>query len=354
VITAALALVGLLAAVPAFAADGAELYAEACASCHGRDGRGAPAGTAIAVPLPDFTDCAVTTSEATANWAGLVEHGGPFLGMSSQMPGFGAALSSDDVAAVLAYVRGFCRDAAYPLGDLNFPRAVFVEKAFPEDEAVLELEHEVARHERASSIALAIEQRIGTRGQVEVAAPVAVVDPDGPERTAGVGDVTVAYRHVLLAAPRWRQIVSAGAELVLPTGNRRHGVGAGTVVAAPQLFSGTALGPIVAQAQVRAELPADADRAPRQMLYRLALQLPLGPYKKDLVPALELEQSQALASDVHAATVLGPTLYVPLSRRGHIAVGLGALFPVAGTREFDWSLGGFVLWEYRDGPLWAW
>jgi hypothetical protein len=38
------------------------------------------------------------------------------------------------------------------------------------------------------------------------------------------------------------------------------------------------------------------------------LQLPLGPYKKNLVPAVELEQSQALDSDVRAATVLGPSL----------------------------------------------
>jgi hypothetical protein len=72
------------------------------------------------------------------------------------------------------------------------------------------------------------------------------------------------------------------------------------------------------------------------------------------VPAVELEQSQDLAAGVHAATLLGPTLYVPLSRRGHVAIGAGAQLPVAGTRPFDWLVGAFLLWEYRDGPLWAW
>jgi len=57
---------------------------------------------------------------------------------------------------------------------------------------------------------------------------------------------------------------------------------------------------------------------------------------------------------VHAYTVLGPSLYVPLSRRGHVALGVGAELPVAGTRPFDWRLGSFLLWEYNDGPFWAW
>jgi hypothetical protein len=33
---------------------------------------------------------------------------------------------------------------------------------------------------------------------------------------------------------------------------------------------------------------------------------------------------------------------------------VGALLPVAGTRPFDWQLGAFLLWEYSDGPFWAW
>jgi len=184
--------------------------------------------------------------------------------------------------------------------------------------------------------------------------PVGVVDPKRAPLRAGVGDLALSYRHVLLAAPNQASLVSAGAELALATGNRRHGLGAGTTVVAPQLLSGHALGPLVVQTQMRAELPADPARADRRMLYRLALQLPLGPYKKCPVPALELEQSHALDARVHGATLLAPTLYFPLSRRGHVALGAGVAIPVAGTRPFDWRLGTFLLWEYRDGPFWAW
>jgi cbb3-type cytochrome c oxidase subunit III len=344
----------VLLARAAAALTGAEVYDQGCASCHGRDGRGAPEGTAITVPLPDFTDCTVSTAESSANWEGLIRHGGAFLGLSPQMPAFGDGLDAGEIAAVIAYLRGFCRESAYPSGDLNFRRPLFVGKGFPEDEAVLTARFAKARHEREAEQELELETRVGARGWIETAVPAVEVDPDGAPLRSGVGDASVAYHHVLLADVASRSILAGGVELALPTGNRRHGVGAGTPVVAPQLRAGQALGPLSLQAQVVASLPGDARRSPREMLYRLAVQAPLGPYKKDLVPALEIEQSQGLDRDVHAATLLAPVLYVPLSRRGHVAVGVGAELPVAGTRPFDWAVAASLLWEYADGPFWAW
>src|SRR5439155_489311 len=227
----ALALAAMVA--PAWALSGPEIYVQACAPCHGADGRGAPAGSGITVPLPDFTDCAVSTAETTANWAGLVRRGGRFLGMSDEMPAFGDALTEEEIRAVLAYLRSFCAEPRYPIGDLNYRRPVFVEKAFPEDEAVLGGEIESARRERGYTAEMELEKRIGPRGQIAVSLPAGVVDG-------------------------------------------------------------------------------------------------------------------------HGAPLLAPTLYLPLSRRGHVALGAGVEIPVAGTRPFDWRLGTFLLWEYRDGPLWAW
>jgi hypothetical protein len=334
--------------------SGAEIYRDACAGCHGTDGRGAPAGSAITVPLPDFTDCLTATAETTANWMGLVRHGGRFLGLSDQMPAFGDVLDEVEIRTVVDHVRGFCPTPGYPLGDLNLARPVFVEKAYPEDEVVLALEHAKSRHERSAAWETAVEKRLGPRGQVEVALPGAVLDPDHGDRVAGLGDLGVSYKQALLADPRWHSIVSGRVELALPTGNRRHGVGAGTTVVTPQLLSAHTLGPVNVHVAIGADLPADPARADRAMLYGLALQYRWGPYKKDVVTGLELEQTQALDSAVHAATVLGPTLYWPLSRRGHVAVGVGAQLPVAGTRPYDWLVGSFLLWDFADGPFWAW
>jgi len=334
--------------------SGAEIYADACASCHGTDGRGSPQGSALTTPLPDFTNCVTSTGETTANWEGLIRSGGPFLGMSDQMPAFGDVLSDEEIRTVIGYVRGFCTDPRYPVGDLNFPRPLFVEKAFPEDEGVLSFDYQSAADARTASWEAALEKRVAARGQLEVSVPASYVVPKDGSSTAGLGDIGLSYKHVLLAAPDWGSIVSARLQVTLPTGKTSHDIGSGTAVFAPQLLAGQGLGPLVIQTEVAAEVPVDAALADRQMLYALALQYRLGPYKKSLVAGFELQQTQALDSDVHAGTVLGPTLYLPLSRRGHVALGAGAQFPVAGTHPYEWLIGSFLLWDFTDGPIWAW
>jgi hypothetical protein len=90
------------------------------------------------------------------------------------------------------------------------------------------------------------------------------------------------------------------------------------------------------------------------MRYRMALQYPLGPYARDPVPGIEFEQTHALASGAHTTTLLAPTFIVPLSRRGHVALGAGVQVPVAGTRVFDARAALELYWVYAQGPIWAW
>jgi mono/diheme cytochrome c family protein len=332
--------------------SGAEVYRDACASCHGADGRGSPQGSAITTALPDFTDCVTATAESTANWTALIRHGGKFLGMSDQMPAFGDSLDDDEIRAVIEYVRGFCTDPRFPLGDLNFPRPLFVEKAFPENEVILSFDYESAGA-RAASWELALEKRVGARGQVEVSLPVSYVQPDVGSSTAGVGDLGLSYSYVLFADPAWRSIAAARLGVTLPTASSNR-IGTGTAVFAPQLLAGQALGPLILQAQIAADLPVDTARVSRAMLYAFAFQYRLGPYKRSVVAEFDLQETQPIDSNLEASTALGPGLYVPLSRRGHVAISAGAQFPVAGARPFDWLVGSFLLWDFTDGPIWAW
>ena len=53
------------------------------------------------------------------------------------MPAFEQAFSDAEIERDLEHLRGFCRDSRWPRGELNMPRALFTEKAFPEDEAVI-------------------------------------------------------------------------------------------------------------------------------------------------------------------------------------------------------------------------
>jgi mono/diheme cytochrome c family protein len=339
-------------AVTGTADEGKELYEAACASCHGLDGRGAPEGTAIAVPLPDFTDCAFVTRETSGNWVALAAHGGQALDLSPQMPGFADVLSAAQIHAVLAYLRGFCTDPAWPAGDLNFRRPLFTGKAFPEDELVLTANFEQSRRARSLVNEWTVERRLGARGMAEVTVPFLYTDPEGRASTGGVGDLTLAYKHVLFASLRQGTIASFALDLVVPTGDRDRGLGDDTVGFGPSLRAGKLLGPFVVQGELKAVLPVEVHNAPRRLLYRAALQLPLSALKRGWVPGLEFEADTKIDGPARDAYYVAPVVFKGLTARGHIAVAVGAKIPVGGARAFDYQLGAFVVWEYMDGGLW--
>jgi mono/diheme cytochrome c family protein len=112
------------------------VYKSACIACHGANGKGTPRSTSgFKRPdsFPDFTRCDQTTAEADSDWKALIVYGGPFRGFSQIMPSFGEALSAEEIDQVISYLRAFCRNSHWPRGELNMPRALVTEKAYPED-----------------------------------------------------------------------------------------------------------------------------------------------------------------------------------------------------------------------------
>ncbi|ACL65860.1 cytochrome c class I [Anaeromyxobacter dehalogenans 2CP-1] len=91
-----------LVAVLAFAAfaaaaradDGAAVFAKKCAVCHGKDGKGAPAGKALGAK--DLTTVKLSEAEIVK----VVENG------KGKMTGFKGKLSDDEVKSVAKYVKG--------------------------------------------------------------------------------------------------------------------------------------------------------------------------------------------------------------------------------------------------------
>src|SRR5690606_8005672 len=101
-------------------------------------GRGAPPSLiGFDTPLPDFTDCAFSTVEPDTDWMAVSHDGGPARAFDRRMPAFGDALTDAEIQQSLDYARRFCTNPAWPRGELNVPRALVTEKAFPENEAVL-------------------------------------------------------------------------------------------------------------------------------------------------------------------------------------------------------------------------
>src|SRR5688500_3258303 len=203
--------------------SGAELYGAACAACHAIDGKGSPPSLlGFEDPIPDFTECSFATPEAAADWFAVAHEGGPVRAFSRRMPAFGDALSGAELERIIEYVRGFCDDPAWPRGELNLPRALVTEKAYPENEALLttSIQKGAARELTNEFV---YEHRFGARNQFEIAVPLAMQANEGDQWLRGLGDIAVAVKRVVYHDLRAGSIISIGGGLVLPTGQEGEG-----------------------------------------------------------------------------------------------------------------------------------
>ena len=326
----------------------APLYAQACALCHGADGK----GTAWKgdVPIPDFTDCLATTSEPAEHWETIVAHGGKARGLSSTMPAFGEALDPQEIRELVLYLRSFCASASsYPPGDLNFRRPIETGKAYPEQEVVLKPEFERFPGAGGSSTEVSYENRIGPGFQYEITLPFIFDTVEEPEH-GGIGDLEIEAKQVLFFDLPHTQILSGGLGLTLPTGSRERGLGEGATAFSPFLAYGKGWGRTFLQARAGAELSTDADRRPSELFFQAALSQALGPPRIAWVPAVEFIGSRNLhdQSDEWAAIL---EMSKALSRLGHLVGAVGVRLPLTRSEE-RYRIVAYLLWDFGDGPFW--
>lgn len=219
--------------------SGPALYEWACAACHGHDGRGQPRNrVGFATSLPDFTNCSFATPETDVDWAAIVSHGGPARAFDRRMPAFGEVLSAAEIQRALDHIRGFCAAAKkWPRGELNLPRALVTEKAFPENEAVVTIG---ATGGDEFSTAAVYERRLGAQTQFEIEVPFEAHQNDSTW-SQGLGDMAVAFKHVLHQQLARGTILSAAAEVRPPTGSESRGLGSGVTVFEPFIAFGQIL-----------------------------------------------------------------------------------------------------------------
>jgi len=338
------------------AADGRQVYAEACATCHGLDGRGVPEVSALLdMPLPNFSDCNFAAREPDLDWGAVIHDGGPARGFDPIMPAFGEALNDAERAAALAHVRSFCSDAAWPRGELNLPRALVTEKAFPEDEAVWTMSV-VADGPGAVNHQFVYERRFGARNQVEFKVPLELAEQDAGDWRFGAGDLGIGYKRAFAHSAERGYIVAAGAELVLPTGDESSGAGSGVTKVEPFVSFGQIIGSdSFIQAQGGLELPSDTEKAEREAFWRLVAghtwtQGPNG-FGRAWTPMVELLAARALEEDETTHWDLVPQVQVSLNTRQHLLMNVGVRLPVNDRTGRSTTFMVYVLWDWFDGGL---
>lgn len=339
---------------PAAAQDtaGEALYRLGCASCHGTDGKGVPADRrAFAVEVPDFTECSFSSREPDADWLAVVHAGGPVRAFDPTMPAFGEAFTEEQILAILTYVRTFCGDDAWPRGELNLPRALFTEKAYPEDEAVTTV---TVNAEGPGGVVneLVYEKRFGPRNQIEVKIPFGAAEgPADGGWDVGLGDIALGVKRAFFHSLASGSIVSAGAEWVLPTGTGSLGSASGAGTGELFVLYGQVLpADGFVHAQALAERPfegdADAEVGVRAVLGKTWTQ---GQFGRAWSPMLEVLAQRDLASGASIAWDLVPQFQVTLNTRQHIMANLGVRVPLTDADVRQTQVLVYVLWDWFDG-----
>ncbi len=356
-------LIGLSGSLAAFGAANAEtdaaLYAQACATCHGVDGRGgSQEDLGFSTPLPDFTDCQFASREPDPDWYAVIHEGGPVRAFDRMMPAFGEALTEEQIYAILRHVRTFCTESAWPRGEFNLPRPLYTEKAYPEDEIVVTSAID-PDGSHAVELEYLYEKRIGPRGMIEVALPfghreapldMGAVETDG-DASFGIGDVAIGYKHTLHHNLDRGNVLALGGEVILPTGNAHKGFGNDATILEPyvayaRLLSGDAF----VQAQALAEFTLDGDKEDEAAL-RVALgrTFTAGQFGRAWSPMLEVLATRDLADGAQTLVDLAPQVQVSLNTRQHILLNVGLRLPVTNTEGRDTEFVVYLLWDWFDG-----
>jgi hypothetical protein len=270
------------------------------------------------------------------------------------MPSFRDALTSAQIAKVIQHLRSFCTDSGWAPGELNLPRPLVTEKAFPEDEWVVSSAIN-ARGNPGFSSTFVYEKRFGVRNQIEIKAPFVFTRPTPGTWYGGTGDMSLGFKRVLTSSKQKGSIVSLFGEAHFPTGNRARGTGSGVIVfegfaAYAQLLPKNSF----LQFQGGAELPTETSIASRAVFWNTALGTSLAQnqgFGRTWSPMIEVLADRELAKGEKIDWDIVPQMQVTLNKRQHIRASFGVRIPVNNTVGRSTAVVFYLLWDFFDGGL---
>jgi hypothetical protein len=269
------------------------------------------------------------------------------------MPSFKEALTAEQINDVVVFLRSLCRNPHWPRGELNLPRALVTEKAYPEDEVVISTSLN-AQGAPGGATHVVHEQRFGMKNQIEVDVPINYQDLNHTWY-GGVGDTTLGLKRVMFSSLQSGSILSLFGGAILPTGNRARGFGTGTTTfetfaAFDQLFKTDTF----IQTQFGADLPRHTDIAPQSIFFNTAVGQSFAANHglgRLWSPMFEFVGARDLVDKAKMNWDVVPQMQVTISKRQHIRADLGVRVPVNNTSGRQIQVVFYLLWDWFDGRL---
>jgi mono/diheme cytochrome c family protein len=336
---------------------GKDIYLAACVGCHGPDGKGQPDTTLVFEKpdtFPDFSDCSGTTPELDVDWKATIREGGHGRGLSPIMPSFSEALTSEQIDMVIGYLRTLCRDPRWPRGELNLPRPLITDKAYPEEE-VISTTTLNAQGVPGVSNEIEYEHRIGMMNELDATVPFTFTHDTG-RWVGGFGDIGLGWLRVLGWSRKTGSIFSVDGSLIAPTGSPAKKTGSGvfsfeTFGAYGQLLPAN----FFFQGEMGADQPTKATPlAPKYLFWRETLGTSFRQGEGDgrmWSPMIEILAQRNLLTGAKIDYDVVPEFQVTVSRRQHVRANFGVQIPVTDTAGRPIQAVFYLLWDYFDGSL---
>ena len=335
-------LICLAAAVQAADIEaGRAVYQGNCAMCHGAGGSpdpDSPVVKGLGVMPADFSDPLFNSREPAGDWEMVVKYGGHAMGLAEQMPAQGEALSDEQVANVVAYIKSIVDTSDYPPGEMNLFLAVRTKKAFPEDEVVYAGRFTDQDGDNAWKNVLEIEKRIGSRGQ-----GILELIHEAEGDVSELAEVEVGYKHALSFSERY--ILSGAAVAAIPVeaegdGELQTYLAYGRVLSPSWIF----------QSSLRFKFPFEKASDGEVELAGIVHYVH-SPWPRRVFPALEVVATNSYKSENgDLAWTAMPQIRIGLTRGGHVALNLGYELPLS-DQSWDSRFYLTLLWDFADGSF---
>ena len=336
---------------------GKEIFLAGCVGCHGPDGKGMPeTTTGFEKPstFPDFTACDQTTPEYDVDYKATIRDGGRGRGFSRIMPSFGGVLTPEQIDLVVGYLRSLCRDKTWPRGELNVPRAIATEKAYPEDEVVITSAVN-AQGTAAVENEFVYEHRMGKKTQLEISAPFSFDKQNNNSWFGGLGDIGLGVKRVLFSSLDTGSILSVQQGVNFPSGNHSRGFGTGVTVFETFASYGQLLpANSFLQLQAGTDLPKSTVNTPRSIFGRAALGKSFRQSEglgRMWSPMAELLWDRSFETGAKTNFDVMPEFQVTLSKRQHVRVAVGVRIPATNTAGRPVQAVFYLLWDWFDGRI---
>jgi hypothetical protein len=177
-------------------------------------------------------------------------------------------------------------------------------------------------------------------------------NPDGGWN-AGIGDVELGVKRVLVHNMDAGFIMSVTGAVLMPTGNYDNGLGKGATAFEPFLTAGIALPrDAFIQFQGGGEISTDTDKASHEAFYRAVVGTTFtsGMFGRSWSPMLEILGVTEFEHDgAESQLDLLPEVQISLNTRQHVMANFGVRFPVTDAANRDTQILFYLLWEWFDG-----